>query len=166
MNHLQPYVPRKVFALPTAETHAWHLKRYVILAADKVFDAVTVSSALNAAIERLPKAGHLRDANGNHGVGIQLIHFAEVAVVSPVFYWCWGSVLANSHQLRAQWECTTAFETGVKEIVGCIWEMEILCFETQSWKETMLSGTGTPEENLSNYLACNLPSAEIIQTHT
>ena len=160
MDHLQPYFPRKVLVLPTAETHGWKFKRYGILAKGKTYDPVTVSFSLEAAIERLPEAGSLRDPNGNHGVGIQLIHFAEVAVVSPVFYWVWGSVLASTDQMRAQWNTSDKFNTGVKEVVGCIWEMQILCFEIQSWKESMLSGEGIPEENLSNYLKCTLPSAE------
>ena len=162
MEHLQPYASRSVFFLPTAEVNGWQLKQYVILAKDKVFDPLAASSALDAAAKRLPSPGKLSDPSGNHGVGIQLIHFAEVAVVSPVFYWLWGSVLANTHQMRAQWKNSSNFETGVKEVVGCVWEMEILCFEAQSWKDTMLKGTGNPENNLSQYLKSNFPSAEPI----
>lgn len=138
------------------------MKRYGILSKDKTYDPVTVSLSLKAAIERLPEAGSLRDPSGNHGVGFQLIHFAEVAVVSPVFYWVWGSVLANTHQMRAQWNTSDKFNTGVKEVLGCIWEMQIVCFEIQSWKESMLSGVGIPEENLSNYLKYSLPTAEAV----
>jgi len=160
LDHLQPYSSRRVLVLPTAEVDGWQLKRYGILAKGKTFDPVSASSSLKAAIERLPAAGKLDDPSGNHGVGFQLIHFAEVAVVSPVFYWVWGSVLANTHQMRAQWGDSTKFETGVKEVVGCVWEIQILCFESQAWQETMLSGVDTPEENLSRYLKCALPSAE------
>ena len=102
MNHLQPYTDRKVLVLPLAEVNGWKLKRYAILANDKTFDPIAASSSLDAAIERLPAAGNLEDPGGNHGIGIQLVHFAEAAVVSPVFYWVWGSVLANTHQMSAQ----------------------------------------------------------------
>ena len=163
MEHLQPYQCRTLLALPRAEVNGWQLKRYGILANDKTFDSLIASSALDAAIERLPAPGKLDDPNGNHGVGIQLVHFAEVAIVSPAFYWVWGSVLANTNQIRAQWENTAHFTTGVKEVVGCIWEMQILCFETQSWKENMLNGGGIPEENLSLYLNSTLPAAEAIR---
>ncbi len=162
MSHLKPFIPRKILALPTVESDGWQLKRYGILADQKFFDPRVASSALTAAIERLPLAGNINDPDGNHGVGVQLIHFAEVAVVSPVFYWVWGSVLANTHQMRAQWDSPNRFEAGVKEVVGCIWEMQILCFETQAWKETMLSGVGTPTENLADYLRQILPSAELV----
>jgi len=64
--------------------------------------------------------------------------------------------------MRAQWESPGEFETGVKEVVGCVWEMQVIGFEVQSWKETMLSGVGKPEENLDEYLNCILPSAEIV----
>jgi len=160
VNHFQSYSPRKVLRLSAAEANGWQLKRYGVLAKDRQYDSSTVLSALDSAIERLPIAGQLDDPNGNHGVGFQIIHFAEVAVVSPVFYWVWGSVLANTNQMRAQWENTNKFATGVKEVVGCIWEMEIICFETNSWKENMLGNSGTPEVNLSRYLECVLPSAD------
>ena len=162
MEHLQSYKPRRVLFLPIAEVNGWQLKQYVILAKDKPYEPLVASSALSAAAKRLPDPGKLTDPNGNHGVGIQLIHFAEVAVVSPIFYWLWGSVLANTHQMRAQWESSSEFETGVKEVVGCVWEMQILCFETQSWKDTMLKGTGKPESNLSLYLESSCPTAELV----
>jgi len=162
LDHLQPYASRDVLFLPIAEAKGWQLKRYVILAEDKTFDQETVSSALNAATMRLPVAGKITEPGGNHGIGIQLIHFAEVAVVSPIFYWLWGSVLANTHQMRAQWENSSNFETGVKEVVGCVWEMQILCFETQSWKEIMLNEKGAPENNLSRYMNSKYPSAESV----
>ena len=104
MNHLQPYQARKVICLPTVEIDGWWLKRYVILSAGRKFDKDIVLTALNAAIARLPQSEKLENPNNNHGVGFQIVHFAEVAVVSPVFYWIWGSVLANTHQMRAQWE--------------------------------------------------------------
>jgi len=128
MEHFQSYSPRKVLQLPNAELGGWQLKRYAVLAHDRVFDSAIASSALESAVTRLPRAGKLANSDGNHGVGFQIIHFAEIAVVSPVFYWIWGTVLANTHQMRAQWEEPTTFETGVKEVVGCVWEMEIVCF--------------------------------------
>ena len=162
MNHLQSYSVRRVLQLPIGKANGWQLKRYGILAQERTYDSATAASSLDSAIERLPTAGQLDDPNGNHGVGFQIVHFAEVAVVSPVFYWIWGSVLANTNQMRAQWGSTTEFSTGVKEVVGCVWEMEIICYETKSWKEKMLSGIGTTTENLSDYLECSLPSAESV----
>ena len=160
VKHLQPYEFRQVLLLPTVELNGWQLKRYGILANDKQYDSDVVLSALHSAIERLPSAGTLDDPDGNHGVGFQIIHFAEIAIVSPVFYWIWGSVLANTDQMRAPWDASKAFETGVKEVVGCIWEMEVVCFETASWKNTMLRGIGTPSENLARYISSSLPSAK------
>lgn len=51
---------------------------------------------------------------------------------SPVFYWQWGSVLANLDQTRASWEEPTVFGDGIKEVVGCIWEMDVVSFE--NWR--------------------------------
>ncbi|VAX31526.1 hypothetical protein MNBD_NITROSPINAE05-195, partial [hydrothermal vent metagenome] len=82
----------------------------------------------------------------------QIIHFAETAVVSPVFYWQWGSVLANIEQMRAKWEAPTIFGDGMREIVGCIWEMNVVSFEIDAWKNTLLNNVGTPAERLAVYL--------------
>jgi len=127
----------------------WQLKRYAILANGRSFDNNIASSARTEAIKRLPDAGSLMDETGNHGVGFQIIHFAEIAVVSPVFYWQWGNVLANIEQMRAKWE---AFGDGVKEVVGCIWEMDVVGFEIDAWKKTLLNDVGTPTERLATYL--------------
>ena len=159
MKHLQPFCPRHVVSLPVANGSGWHLKQYAILAEGKEYDQKVVSAALDGAVERLPQAGSLDDQDGNHGIGFQIIHFAEVAVVSPVFFWQWGSVLANIRQMRAPWKHPTKFGTGVKEVVGCIWEMEVVNFEVSAWANTMLSDIGTPHENLADYFERRLPSA-------
>ena len=162
MNHFQPFCPRKVVSLPVVKIDGWHIKQYALLAEGKKYDQEVVSAALDGAVERLPQAGSLDDQYANHGTSFQIIHFAEVAVVSPVFYWQWGSVLASIHQMRAPWEHPTKFETGVKEVVGCIWEMEIINFEVAAWTNTMLGNVGTPQphEKLAKYFECRLPSAK------
>lgn len=152
MEHLQQFYSRSVLSLPVAKDHGWQLKRYAILANGRNFDNNIASSALIEAFKRLPDAGSLKDGAGNHGVGFQIVHFAQIAVVSPVFYWQWGSVLANIGQIRAKWETPTIFGDGVKEIVGCIWEMEIVNFEIGTWRNTLLNNTGTPEERFETYL--------------
>ncbi len=163
MEHLQSYQSRTVVALPTAQRNDWQLKRYVILSKDRKYDSKSVSLALDSALERLPVAGKLGDVDRNHGVGFQIVHFAEVAIVSPVFYWMWGSVLANVEQMRAQWSDTEKFETGVGEVVGCVWEMEIVCFEVNCWRNTMLVNMGDAPNKLSSYLKQHLPSSEPIR---
>jgi len=160
MEHLKPFSQRKIVRLPNAEANGWQLKRYGILAENKILKEESITHALNAAIERLPAAGTLEDGNDNHGVGFQLVHFAEVAVVSPVFYWIWGSVLANTHQMRAQWDAMNKFETGIKEVVGCVWEMQIIAFESELWTSTMLGNNRNIEENYAKYLRCGIVTTE------
>lgn len=156
MEHLQQFCSRSVSSLPVVKDHGWQLKRYAILANGRNFDNNIASSALIEAIKRLPDAGRLSDGTSNHGVGFQIVHFAEIAVVSPVFYWQWGSVLANIEQIRAKWEEPTIFGKGVKEVVGCVWEMEVVNFEINAWKNTLLGTVGTPTERLANYLEQHL----------
>ncbi len=153
MEHIQPFKSRTLLPLPTAKEHGWQLKRYAIVANGRTFESDITSAALVAAYQRLPAPGSLTDSSGNHGVGFQIIHFAEVAVVSPVFYWQWGSVLANAPQMRAQWDAPTGFNDGVKEVVACVWEMEIIAFEVNAWKNTILGNAGLPAERLAAYLA-------------
>ncbi len=152
MDHLQAFKPRPISAFPVARQNGWLLKRYAILAEGRESDDGVMTAALSEACARLPASGALADPTGNHGVGVQIVHFAQVAVVSPVFYWQWGSVLARLPQMRAQWQTPSVFEDGVPDVVGCVWEMEIVAFEVAAWQRTMLSGVGCPAERLDAYL--------------
>ena len=112
MKHLMPFEPRTVLSLPVAERDGWRLKQYAVVSDGRAHDQKVHSAAFDAAMRQLPDAGALADADGNHGIGFQIVHFAEVAVVSPVFYWQWGSVLANVDQMRAPWNSPTDFGPG------------------------------------------------------
>jgi len=158
VNTLEKYQPRPVLALKGIEKHGWHLKRYAILAEGKMFDETVVSAASQEALNRLPKAGSLHDEQGNQGVAFQIIHFANVAVVSPVFYWQWASVLARLDQMRASWQTPTHFQDGAKEVVGCIWEMNIVRFEVETWATQMLGGSKSAKDSLPAYLQAFAPS--------
>jgi hypothetical protein len=63
--------------------------------------------------------------------------------------------------MRAQWNSSCKFETGVKEVVGCVWEMQIVCYETDAWANTMLGKIGTVDEELIRYLESSSPDAEV-----
>ena len=152
MNHLQPFRSRETFALPLVERNGWQLKRYATLAKGREFGEEVAAAATTEAIKRLPTAGRIDSESTNHGVGFQIIHFAETAVVSPLYYWQWGSVLAHSAQIRATWEHPTVFANGVKEVIGCVWELEVIFFEVEAWKNTVLSDVGSPTEKCANYL--------------
>jgi hypothetical protein len=152
MKHLQPFQARQVLALPTAQAGGWTLKRYAILSEGRNFDDKIADAALQAAIARLPAAGDIQDAATNHGVGFQIIHFAEIAVVAPAFYWQWGSVLANAAQIRAPWDKPTEFGIGKDEVVGCVWEMDIVNFEVSAWKATVLGEGGPAQARVLQYL--------------
>ncbi|MFL4468926.1 hypothetical protein ACERZ8_03210 [Tateyamaria armeniaca] len=153
MHHLAPFVPRPVLPLAPITDQGWTLKRYAILADGRRYDDAIAAAATTAALARLPDPGPLEEEGGNHGIGFQIIHFAETAVVAPLFYWQWGSVLAHCDQMRAPWDAPTAFGTGKTEVFGCVWEMDIVSFEVNAWRRTMLSGQGAPEARLANYLA-------------
>lgn len=161
-NLIQSFRSREQFSLPHARSGGWYLKRYAIVSDSKQLDLVVCAAALSSAFERLPKPGSLHSVDGNHGIGFQIVHFAEVAVVSPVFYWQWGSVIANIDQMRAPLEQPTQFATGVKEVVGCVWEMTIVNFELQAWMNTVMNSDATPDEKLNDYVAHRMPSAIFI----
>ncbi len=152
MDHLKQFIPRPLLPLSAVESAGWLLKRYAILAGGRTLDTDVVSAATQDALRRLPRPGPLEDSAGNHGVGFQIVHFAEVAIVSPVFYWQWGSVLARIGQRRAAWVDPMTFKDGVEEVVGCIWEMNIVLHETRAWQDAMLGPTGGNQETLQTYL--------------
>ena len=155
MDHLSPFRPRKRHVLDTAHENGWQIKRYAIVADGRTYDPAIAAAATAEAVRRLPEPGPLTAANGNHGAGFQIIHFAEGAVVSPMFYWQWSSVLAQMGQLRAAWETPTRFADGMREVVGCVWEMQIVQHEVTAWTDTML-GSATaddPAQRLSRYMS-------------
>ncbi|EBA11989.1 hypothetical protein [Roseobacter sp. CCS2] len=152
MDHLAPFRSRPTLHLPQFNQSGWQLKRYAILSQGHTYNDDVTTAATAKAMRLLPKAGSLVDADGNHGIGFQIIHFAQVAVVSPVFYWQWGSVLAHAGQVRASWDEPTLFHDGAKEVLGCVWEMDIVNFEVNVWKKHMLSDNKTPSQNLATYL--------------
>lgn len=152
MDHLEPFQPRKVLSLADIKVQGWHIKRYAIMAEGRVFDDTIAEAAGVAAIARLPPAGSLMDAQGNHGIALQIVHFAQTGVVSPVFYWRWGSVVAEIDQMRASWDAPTIFNDGAKHVIGCIWEMDIVSFEIAAWKATVLGVSGTPQDRLAAYM--------------
>ncbi|WP_156798555.1 hypothetical protein [Ahrensia sp. R2A130] len=143
---------RIVRPLSNVSRDEWRIKRYAILADGRTYDDEIAEAATKEAIRRLPLAGNLNDVDRNHGIAIQLIHFAETAVVSPVFYWKWGMVLGHIDQMRAQWREPTNFQTGVREVVGCIWEMDIISFEIKAWKERVLNKSGSIDDLVTDYL--------------
>lgn len=159
MEHLKPFQERAVLRLEPIIEQAWQLKRYAILAEGRAFDQEVATAATTEALKRLPKAGSLADVAANHGIGFQIIHFAETAVVSPVFYWQWGSVLAKPFQIKAHWDDPIIFKDGVDEIVGCVWEMNIVRHEVEAWAATMLGHSQKPVEQLSDYLNAYVESA-------
>lgn len=86
MMHLKPYKAREVTALPLAQQRGWRLKRYAILSAGRTVEDPLVAGATGDVLDRLPVPGDLSDAADNHGVGFQIIHFAEqVSDVSSQF---------------------------------------------------------------------------------
>ena len=159
-SHLQPFRPRPVIALPLAEAGGWRLKRYAILAEGRTCDPAVAAAALTAATSRLPAPGTLDTPDRNHGVGVQIVHFAETAVVSPVVYWEWGSVLARIPPLRAPWSDPTRFDTGTPAFIGCVWEMRLIALEVAAWTETLLATAGAGDAELSDYLTRHAPEAQ------
>lgn len=159
MQHLERYQRREVRKLALAENKGWRLKRYAIVADGRTLDPLAIDAATQGALERLPKAGMLLDAEENHGIGFQIFHFAEqIPLVSPVFYWKSGSVLFNAHQMRSYSDTPYKIEDGVRDVVGCIWEMELVNFEVQAWRDTVLREGTDPENRIATYLKANAAS--------
>ena len=60
--------------------------------------------------------------------------------------------MARLDQMRADWATPTKFEDGVREVVGCVWEMKIVQFEVEAWTRHLLDGTRSASDGLTPYL--------------
>ena len=152
MDHLQKFCPRNVLLLPIFTDGAWQLKGYAISAKDRVFAEIIATAARTEALKRLPEAGVLMDRTGNHAVGFQIVHFAEDAIVSPLFYWQWGSVPAKIPQSCTLGDPPRGGRRGNNSIIGCVWEMKLVSFEMNAWRAAPLNEGGTLSDRLALYL--------------
>ena len=54
--------------------------------------------------------------------------------------------------MKVHWNEPTVFKDGVDEIVGCVWEMNIVRDEVKAWTDTMLGRSQNPLDQMSKYL--------------
>lgn len=159
MTLFKPFKPRVVHPLSLSRQHGWRLKRYRIMADNRTEDEAAIAAATAAAFARLPTAGRLEDADGNHGVGFQIFHFSEeIPLVSPVFYWTRGSVLSHPMQMRSYSEAPYEIVDGVPDVVGCIWEMEIVTYEITAWRNIVLADGVDVSARVERYLRAAFPN--------
>lgn len=154
MDHFSPFEKRDIQVIGMSRSSGWRLKRYAIIAKNRALNENAIALATDAAFERLPPAGTLENSAGNHGVGFQIFHFSEqIPLVSPVFYWKWGSVLSNAHQMRSYDNSSYKIVDGAEDVVGCIWEMEIVTFEVQLWRDVVLGPNSGYAADIDRYLS-------------
>ena len=151
MNPLS-YSPRLVKALPPLDVRGRVLKPYVMFAEPDRAAALPAPEWLREqAAPVLPDA----DGDGDHPLGFLILHYGmdgDYLLVSQWYdanmlkHWVRGSVTdAGGH--------TTFAPLAQRDLVACVWELEVIRFERDAWVNTVLARGRLDEAARDAYLA-------------
>ncbi len=147
------YVPRKVKPRPVITVNGYRLKPYEIYFDEGVKGCIEDDDELQAIISPcLPVSEDPLD----HGIGFVIIHFARDGNYLLLSHWYGGNMLKHDlfelKQTPTRWQVISLESTG---IVACVWELQVITFERQTWICTAMDKGGT-EASFSAYLSTTL----------
>ncbi|HWO68125.1 MAG TPA: hypothetical protein VNO31_49635 [Umezawaea sp.] len=145
------YSPRLVTALPPVDVRGRVLKAYAMFAEPERSSALTspewlreqAASVLDEPLEQ-----------GDHSVGFLILHFAldgDYLLVSQ-----WYDANSIKHWVRglevdAEGRTTVA-PLAQRDLVACVWELEVIKFERDAWVNTVLARGKLDEASRDAYL--------------
>lgn len=153
-----PYKTRPIRFLHLAEYNDWRIKVYGIRFQGEdpadIPDPQVVELAREAMLALLPQPAVNET---RYGAGFLIIHQGEDRVWLLLDWWYDREILKQqmfSAPLESPGEITRAED----DLLACIWELAIHCFERQAWIETVLDNPDGPdlEKYLEKYLNADL----------
>lgn len=143
------YLPRWVEAGKPVSLNGYRLKPYSMYLTDKKEKTALQDSELHSLLQTcLPPSPEPLD----HGVGFLIVHYARDGDYLLVSRWYGGNML--KHELfellsdPGGWRAEPLRSTN---IVACVWELQVITFERQSWVCTAMAKGGT-EASFESYL--------------
>jgi hypothetical protein len=143
------YFPRWVEAGAAISVNGYRLKPYSMHLSDKKEKQVLQDSDLRSLLQAcVPPSPEPLD----HGVGFVMVHYARDGDYLLISRWYGGNMLKHElfqlSQTAQGWQAEPLRSTN---IVACVWELQVVAFERQSWVCTAMSKGGT-EASFNSYL--------------
>jgi len=146
------YIPRKVKPRAVITVNGHRLKSYEIYFDEAAKGCVEDHELQSLISPCLPVAEDPLD----HGIGFVMVHFARDGNYLLLSRWYGGNMLKHDlfelKQTPAGWQIISMESTG---IVACVWELQVVAFERQTWICTAMARGGT-EASFASYLNTTL----------
>jgi len=139
--------PRPFIGLGHVAQNGWLLKRYAITVDRHPPSPALLQAALDLAGRVLPAAD---DAQAGHGVGFVIAHQGVDGDYVLVDWWTGENMLAQQIHIAPAGRARGFERFQSRDIVSCVWEMQVLAFEGQAWIDKVLAPPDGPD--LPGYL--------------
>lgn len=125
-------------------------KVYELLADGKI----TTEEMIETAVRFLRKEVmcDVEKMGDSNGVGFVIIHPGDLGVTIAAHWWAQGSVLCQ-RIYRHQYGDDDPLDTINRPAIACVWELEIITFEQEAWRNTMMK----PQPQRAAYLEKSAP---------
>jgi hypothetical protein len=148
----KPYRARSIAFHGVRHDRDWKTKVYSVAEAGCKLEWDAFVPGIRAAFAALPEPVR---APGRPGLALLIAHEARLASYLVLGWWDRENELPVRVFLRPTGE--SAWRPAVSGESFCVWDLEILWYERQSYVETMLQGAD-PRSAIKLYLARHLPS--------
>jgi hypothetical protein len=146
------YSPRLVKAFPPLEVGGRLLKVYGLFAEPERASTFAAPEWLR---QQVASVLHESPQQGDHPVGFLILHYAmdgDYLLVGQWYdanmikHWVRGSVVDPEGS-------TTFTPLAQRDLVACVWELEVIKFERDAWVNTVLARGRLDQASLDAYLA-------------
>lgn len=117
----------------------WQVKRYE-LTLDGSELAAEVRAAADHQMEKMVAPFVPDDSDS---AAFSVLHGGEDAVWLNVYMWCRGAIV-RCVMASAPHDDPTAFEALDEPLIGCVWELPVLCHERSAWVRHMMIDSDLP----------------------
>lgn len=146
------YSPRLVKALPPVEVSGRILKAYGMFAEPERSSSLPAPEWLR---EQAATVLSEHPQGGDHPVGFLILHYGDEGDYLLVSQWYDANML--KHWVRGTTVDaegnTTVAPLAQRDLIACVWELEVINFERDAWVNTVLAQGRLDQASLDAYLA-------------
>lgn len=139
------YKTREIKFNSIVEVEGWKIKVYTISKNQQFEGNITLTAAINKFPEWLNKTNGFDDSNDK--IGFLICHSGTEGVFSILNWWV-GKNMLNTHIFFSEYSRPQEFKRISGEgLAPCIWELEVINRERNSWIEHILKQPENPNYN-------------------